>query len=405
MNARRVLWFLIVAGIAIGVALLARANGGYAMFVAPPWRVEISLNAFVVGLVLAVIAAFALLRLVTRVAQMPVEVQQRRRARDAERVRVKQDGAVIALLEGRYGRTRQRVDEALAMPHESGLAALIGARAAIETRDFDVAETFLARDDVQAHSLDIPRRMLSAELALERGLPADALQQLAALKKEAGSHTAALRLEMRALMASHRYADVPRVVAELVKRKVYDVPHAELIRAGAHAQALRQLSHDAAGLRDYWQRLLEADRLNPRVAEAAARSYLALGGDRDAAELLARSLEAHWDPKLVLLYAECRTTDTSRLLENAERWLPGHSRDATLLYALGKLCERAQLWGKAQTYYEASLALDNGWRAHVALGEMLAKLERDDAANAHLAAALKLALAELRRKEIDAPRG
>jgi len=62
------------------------------------------------------------------------------------------------------------------------------------------------------------------------------------------------------------------------------------------------------------------------------------------------------------------------------------------------LCERAQLWGKAQTYLEASLALDNGWRANLALGEMQAKLGRNDQANAHLAAALKLALAELNRR-------
>ena len=45
----------------------------------------------------------------------------------------------------------------------------------------------------------------------------------------------------------------------------------------------------------------------------------------------------------------------------------------------------------------ASLALDDGWRTHVALGEMLARLGRHDAANAHLAAALKLALGELTR--------
>ena len=68
------------------------------------------------------------------------------------------------------------------------------------------------------------------------------------------------------------------------------------------------------------------------------------------------------------------------------------------MYALGRLCERAQLWGKAQTYLEASLALDNSWRANLALGEMQANLGRTDEANAHLAAALKLALAELNRR-------
>ena len=87
----------------------------------------------------------------------------------------------------------------------------------------------------------------------------------------------------------------------------------------------------------------------------------------------------------------------ARQLETAERWLGQHSTDATLLYALGRLCERERLWGKAQTYFEAALALEDGWRSHLALGELHGTLGRRDAANAHLAAALKLALAELAR--------
>jgi HemY protein len=93
------------------------------------------------------------------------------------------------------------------------------------------------------------------------------------------------------------------------------------------------------------------------------------------------------------------------LLETAERWLPAHREDALLLFALGRLCEQAKLWGKAETYYEASLALDDSWRAHVALGEMLAQTGRAEAANAHLAAALKLTLAELTRDEEVSARG
>ena len=116
---------------------------------------------------------------------------------------------------------------------------------------------------------------------------------------------------------------------------------------------------------------------------------------RAAADLLARSLERNWDSGSVLLYAECEPDDGTRQLETAERWLMDHPQDALLLYALGRLCERQQLWGKAQTYLEASLALDEHWRAHVALGELLARLDRPGEANAHLAAALRLAIAEL----------
>ena len=54
-----------------------------------------------------------------------------------------------------------------------------------------------------------------------------------------------------------------------------------------------------------------------------------------------------------------------------------------------------KLWGKAQTYLEASLALDPHWRTHVALGELFASIGRTEQANAHLASALRLALEAL----------
>ena len=88
-------------------------------------------------------------------------------------------------------------------------------------------------------------------------------------------------------------------------------------------------------------------------------------------------------------------------MASAERWLAQHNQEASLLFALGRLCERAQLWGKAQSYLEASLALAESWRTHLALGELHAKLGRADEANAHLAAALKLALADLRSKPVE----
>ena len=122
-----------------------------------------------------------------------------------------------------------------------------------------------------------------------------------------------------------------------------------------------------------------------------------LGGEREAADILAQSLDREWDSDLVELYGECRLGDATRQLEQAERWLPSHNQDAVLLRVLGTLCQRQQLWGKAQTYLEASLGVDNTWRAHLALGEMLGRLGRDAEANAHFVAALKLATDALRR--------
>ncbi len=388
--------FLLLAALAVVAALLFKLNAGYALFVAPPYRVEVSLNAFIVFLVVGFLLLHLVLRLAARIARMPADVRESRRRRNAERARSKQDASVVALLEGRYGKARQYAEEALAVPQSTGLPALLGARAAVDMREFAQAEALLARPDVGVASLTVPRLMLEADMALAQEQPGAALDKLSELRREAGLHTAALRLEVRALTAARRFAEIPPIVDQLVKRKVYDTEQGDLLRASAHAEALAGFRHDAAGLRNYWNRLSDTDRTNPKVARAAATAFLALGGDRESAEIVVRCLDRNWDSELAVLYAQCKAADATRQLEVAERWLTVHDHDATLLYALGRLCERESLWGKAQTYLEASLALEDRWRTRVALGELFGKLGRTELASTHLAAALKLLVAQNR---------
>ena len=393
---RILFWFLLLAAAAVAVALAARGINGYALFVAPPWRIELSLNLFLLMVIGGFAGGYALVRLVSRTMALPRDVQALRRRQREDKARTKLDSAVVALLEGRYGKARQFAEEALDIPGASGIAALVAARAALDTRDFATAEAHLTGSVVQAGSLAVPRLMLDAEMKLEQGRPLDALATLQALKKEAGSHTAALRLELRALQGAGRYAEIPALVDQLVRRKVYGAQEGDYLRAAAHAGELAARAHDAAGLRTYWSRLSDAEQRLPKIARAAAKSFLALGGDREAADILSNSLERQWEPALVTLYAECKTPEPTKQLAEAERWLSAHDHDALLLRALGNLCVRAQLWGKAQTYFEASLALDDAYETRVALGELHARLGQADEANAQLAAALKLALAELR---------
>jgi HemY protein len=394
---RVLFWFLLLAAAAVAAALAVKLNSGYALLVARPYRVELSLNLLLFLIVIAFGVLYAAIRLISRTLRLPASVRQWRRRQKAERARAAQDAAVVALLEGRYGKAQQRALEALAIPGSSGLNAIVGARAAIDVRHFDAAEALLNRPDAQVASLAVPRLMLLAEIALEHGQPQRSLEILRELRREAGMHTAALRLELRCLQAARRWTDVAPLLEQLVKRKVFDSTQAEHVRVTAQSEQLKTLAHDAAGLREYWSRLPDAAKRHPKVARAAARNFVQLGGDREAVDILAESLEREWNSELVDLYGECRPADATRQLEQAERWLMRHNQDPVLLRVLGTLCQRRQLWGKAQTYFEASLALDDGWRAHLALGEMLGHLNRDDEANAHFAAALRLATGELQR--------
>lgn len=390
-------WLLALAVAAVALALAGRANTGYVLIVAPPLRYELTLN-FLILLVLAGwLLLYALARIVLRGLALPREVAEFRRRRRSERAHAAIDSALLALLEGRYGKARQHAEKALALG-EGPIAALLAARAAIEVRDFDTADDLLARIAIMAPQLTAARLMMDAEIELARHRPQEALGLLQRLRHDAGMHTAALRLELRALQAARRWAEVPALIDQLKRRDVLDEVQSEQLRWHAEAEHLVSLAGDSAGLNEYWQRLPDKDRRHPRVAAAAATARLEAGERAQAAEIIGACLDQEWDSELVLRFGDCQGEHDMALIERAEGWLAGHHDDAALLLVLGRLCAAEKLWGKAQTYLEASLGLAETYAAHLALGELHASLGRGEEANAHLAAAMRLALAELARR-------
>jgi HemY protein len=106
-------------------------------------------------------------------------------------------------------------------------------------------------------------------------------------------------------------------------------------------------------------------------------------------------VSANWDSELVRLYAECEGGDAVRRIERAEEWLKAHPGDAVLLLTLGRLCGEQGLWGKAQSYLEASVAVEPTYTAHLALARLQESLGNAEAARRHDREGLRLALAQL----------
>jgi HemY protein len=131
------------------------------------------------------------------------------------------------------------------------------------------------------------------------------------------------------------------------------------------------------------------------VALAAARGFIALGACGEAHRIIEQALAANWESELVRLYAECDGGDTLRRIERAEEWLKAYPADAVLLLTLGRLCAEQGLWGKAQSYLEASVAIEPTHSAHLALARLQEQLGNAEAARRHDREGLRLALAQL----------
>ena len=377
---RILLWLLALFALAVGVSLALGYNEGYVLIILPPWRAELSLNLFVVAVIGSFLLGHVLLRMVSHTLRLPRAVREfRERKRQEKGVRALRE-AVQQLFEGRYGHALKNAALSYAAQEAPALSALVAARAAHFLRDGRREEEWLRRaaeHDAQAHAA---RLMTEAELHVDARRFDEALAALDALQEGGGRHIAALRLALRVHRGLGRWDDVLKVARQLEKHRALTQDAAVPLKQRAHMENLRGREGDARALVAYWEAVPAEEQRVSRLA-AAARALIAAGDGARAQRIIEQQVEAEWDSELAGLYAECRGGDTLGRIARAEKWLEKHPEDARLLLALGRLCREQQLWGKAQSYFEASLAIQSSQDAHVELAALFAQLGRSEESN------------------------
>ena len=386
-------WIIGLVALAVGLVVAARYNDGYVLIVLPPYRVEIALNLLLVALAVGFVLLYSFIRIVSSAVQMPARVRQYRVARRREKAQQSLLTALEAYFEGRYAKAEQAALQSIELGEHARLSAVLAARAAHELRAFDRRDRHLERSMRGAPEDDALRIVTEAELLLDERRPEDALDKLKGLPRK---HTAALRLELKAQQQTRQWDQVAALVSELERRSVFDPEQAGKLRTHALAESLRRKGRDMHALDEAWKKVPDAQKRETAVASAAAQCYIAAGRGADAQAIVEQSLEAGWDSDLAALYADTAGRDVVRQIERAESWLQRYPRDASLLLALGRLCARQELWGKAQSYLEASISVEPTYAGHLELARLHEKLGNADAARRHYRESLELALLKLK---------
>lgn len=385
MTAMRVLlWFLILAAAATGLALLGRYNDGYVLMVVPPWRIELSFNLMVILVIVACVIIYLLLHSIAAVVRMPGAVAEFR----ARRARARADGAlraaVLSWQEGRFSQAIKHAEAAFTAGHAPGLAALVALRAAHAMHDRERSALWEQRLLDNEQGMRAVRLKAETELALDNHDYDLAKERVTQLLEEGGRHIAGLRLSLRVNQARGDWREVLRLTRQLEKHKALSAEQAAPLRFRAHRENLTALDGDAEQIGRYWKSMPGEDRREVRLAMIAARSLAAADNCGRAAELIEDFLDHQWDSDLATAYGQCSGGDVLARIAHAEKWLHSHPRDGGLLLSLGRLCRQKQLWGKAQSYLEASLAVASTADAHLELANLYEEnLQQPEAANRH----------------------
>jgi len=387
-----ILWLLALFAAAVAVTLAAKYNTGHASLVMPPYQLELSLDTFIIGL----IAVFSVFYILVRFVLGIFGFNRRHRHKKTDEMLL---SGLKAYFEGDYIKAKRNASIALKLADSSittAISAVIAARSAHkldETTDRDQYLSIAADKAPDDKSLCL---ITKTEFLLSDGHYKEALETLQSLYTKGGLQpTSVLQLELVAQQQAKNWDAVIELTEVLAKRHSADKTLVKKLRHDAQMENIRSKASDLQSLNQYWQHISPMEKMDSKLAVAAARAYIAWGNCTMAHQIIEQNVTTSWDTELIELYAECLDYHVNRQIECAEVWLKSQPNNAQLLLTLGKLCTHCELWGKAQNYLEASLSVEPGHKAHFALAQLNEKLGKHELAMTHYNKGLELTLKQL----------
>ena len=403
---------VVVFAAAVGLALTLSADPGNVVVFFPPYRIDLSLNLFLLIEVVAFVVLYALIRLAKKTVQMPQRVALYRQRQSEKRASRALRSALQAHFEGRYGHAEREAEEAQELPETAGLAALVAARSAHRMREYGRRDEWLRRAESDP-GLRAAKLMTEAECLVDARDGTRALGVVDQLHAAGARHIQSLRLGLKAHQYAGDWDAVLKLLRTLNKRDALHPVAARQMKTLAYRALFAARGNDPHALLALWQGVPQADKRIGDVALVAARAFNAASMGHQARIVIENAITAEWDPRLIEEYARSgverdaesatgtatgsRSADDSRSqIERAERWTREHPDDPSASYALGALCARQRLWGKAQTALREALERSPDPRlataVHFELGRVLEEIGDGEQSRAQFRAAAALAI-------------
>ena len=392
---KALIWVVVLFAGAAAVAVLTHSYPGNVFIIIGDELRRVSLNTFILTTVVFVVVLYLLLSLLGRVVSIPGGMRRYGKRRRSAKVADALNEAGQAFFEGRFQKAQTEAEKVL-KNKECGdaapLALMLAAYSAEQTNDDTAKQGYLQRLAALPESMQLSRYLLEAESALERYDYEAAQTSIDAARKLNPGLTRLLQLELRMAVDQKDAMKVLRLTEQLAKAGALSATELQQYQWVAYRQLLAQC-HDAKALKTCLKRIPEADQKGGLSVEIAER-FQQLGLYAQAAKWAKANYPLKRDVALlnVLFESSANLSDKEQqqAFEAADGWLKTYREDTDLLLALGEAAYQRQLWGKAQSYLEASLSQHPSIQAHLALAKVFKATEQKALAEQHQAAALAL---------------
>lgn len=366
---RGAIWLVLLFAAATVAALTLGENDALVSFFYGHHRVDLSLNLFLIGALIATLALTFVVKAIDSLITLPARAKAWRALKRERAAQAALRDAMAEHFAGRFNRAHKAAQRALAIQAGTDelagdrelrvLATLLAARSLHRLQD-RVRRDQLLRQALKAvrraapqQAVDEGARLLGAEWALDDGDAPKARSLLSELTPGVARRTQALRLKLRAAQLSRQPAEALSTARLLAKHQAFSVDAARGLLRSLALQLL-DAAHDGDQLRRAWVSLDEADRRDAFVVARAACRAIELGNPTDARTWLRpqwsglRELSAEQRSQIALALAlSCEGIGTE-WLQATEAAQQAYGNEAAVQAAAGEVFAARGLWGKAR---------------------------------------------------------
>jgi HemY protein len=256
---------------------------------------------------------------------------------------------------------------------------LFAARAAADSNDLEKARQLLQRLKISYPNEAFTADKLLAELLIIDENFVDARPLIEELYRAKPSDRAILRLLADTYYLTGDWRSLQKILHDLSHYGALSRDAATNLEIDTYLNLLLAYIPDPElneaeqqdNLIDLWDLVPKSLRRLPELICAYADALQKVNGASRLQPIIAKALNASWHADLVERFGQLQSDSPQRQLALAEKWLPDHVDDPDLLLALGRICRRAELPGKARDYLTAATSINPCPETYLELAELL----------------------------------
>ena len=282
--------------------------------------------------------------------------------------------SVQAFFESDYAQTEKLLSPVLKDSRFPLYSYLLCARSAHHLDLLDKRDDYFRQALQYYPQAEVSIGLLQARCQLEKNQNEQALAHIQQLHDKHRDHTAILSMLASIYNKLEDWSNLNRLTPLLKKHanaSFLDMATIQQYTENAVIGLMKSRYADLSALQEYYNSLDPELGQSVKILEPFIQLLIRHKQFSLAETCLRERLDKQWDDSLIKLYSGLNFDINHQTLEIIESWLQENPNNAYLLLALGKACISLSLWGKAQNYLSACIAIDDLPEAYLWMAQLL----------------------------------